>query len=73
MIRCKFLSLTNKNKNQNKRKNQSKNSDNNINNKNTNENENKRNNNKFLEDLDAAQEDLVLNSQASCMILVAME
>jgi len=26
-----------------------------------------------LEDLDAAQEDLVLNSQASCMILVAME
>ena len=40
---------------------------------NNNENENKRNNSKFLKDLDAAQEDLVLNSQASCMILVAME
>jgi len=28
---------------------------------------------KFLEDLDATQEDLVLNFQSSCMILVAME
>ena len=28
---------------------------------------------KFLEDLDATKEDFVLNSKASCMILVAME
>ena len=44
-----------------------------FNNKNKNENQNKRNNSKFLEDLDATQEDLVLNFQSSCMILVAME
>ena len=54
-------------------KNKSTNNYNNFNNKNKNENQNKRNNSKFLEDLDATQEDLVLNFQSSCMILVAME
>ena len=54
-------------------KNKSTNNNNNFNNKNKNENQNKRNSSKFLEDLDATQEDLVLNFQWSCMILVAME
>ena len=54
-------------------KNKSTNNYNNFNNKNKNEDQNKRNNSKFLEDLDATQEDLVLNFQSSCMILVAME
>ena len=54
-------------------KNKSTNNNNNFNNKNKNENQNKRNSSKFLEDLDATQEDLVLNFQSSCMILVAME
>ena len=58
----------NKNKNEITKK-QEQTSNTNINNKNKNENENTINNSKFLEDLDAAQEDLVLNSQASCKTL----